>query len=93
MYRNCVLNLSKQLQQLFTSNTELHDCNTRNRNNPLVPLHKLAVGQNSIAHIGPRIWTAIQKEAKNSVSINVLNISLKRYYLIYMHCSIRFVLA
>ena len=30
----------------------------------LVPLHKLATGQNSIAHMGPLIWNDIPKEVK-----------------------------
>ena len=70
MYRNSVLNLAKPLHQLYTPNTQLHDYNTRNRDNPLVSLHKLAIGQNSIVHKGPLIWNDAPKEVRNSVSMN-----------------------
>ena len=54
MYRNNVPKLPKPLKK-FTSNTQLHYSNTRNRDNPLVQLPRLAIGQSTTAHMGPLI--------------------------------------
>ena len=78
MYRNNISKLPQPLQKLFTPHTQMHNYNTRNKDNPLVPLHRLAIDQNSIARMGPLIWTEIPKEVKNSLSLNTLKFKFKK---------------
>ena len=75
MHRKSVLKLAKTLQKLFASNTKFDDYDTRNRDNPLMPLHRLAICQNTVAH-------DIPKEAvNNSVSINTFKSKFKEILL------------
>ena len=48
MCKNSVLKLLKPLRSKFMICAQLYDCDTRNGNNPLVLLHRVVIGQNSV---------------------------------------------
>ena len=77
MYKYSTYNLPTQLQQLFILNRQLHNYNTRNRNNPIVPMHKTDMGKRSIAHMGPLIWNAVPNNIKLSNTCKSFKSKLK----------------
>jgi hypothetical protein len=64
MYKHSRALLPYPLLQLFIPHNKFHNYNTRNRNNPHVPRHKLEVGKRSIAHMGPLIWNSIPNQIR-----------------------------
>jgi len=79
MYKHNKSLLPTQLQQLFTLNREIHQYNTRNRNDPIVPKHKLEATKRSIAHMGPIIWNSIPKEIKTAKNLSSFKRNLKSF--------------
>ena len=76
MYKHNKTLLPKPLQNLFTLHRQLHNYNTRTRNNPTVPRHNLEVTRRSISHMGPLIWNNVPNEIKILTTLN----SFKRKY-------------
>ena len=78
-YMFCFSNgmLPKSLSNTFVSLGNCHEYNTRNRQNITIPLHKSAVGQNSIFHIGPKIWNDLEYSIKSSHTLPHFKKTLK----------------
>jgi exonuclease III len=71
--------LPKPLQCLFRTHSSLHKYNTRNKNNPCIPLNKSASTINSIIQKGPIIWQNVPNEIKISRTISIFKWKFKKY--------------
>jgi len=72
------------LKTLFVLNKQLHSYNTRNRNNPIVPMHRTELGKKCVAHMGPIIWNKVPDNIKETKTLksfrSLLKISLLKRY-------------
>ena len=73
---NCGI-LPSSLNKIFTTNKTHHQYNTRNRNNPRIPLSKYSSTTKSVRHKGPQIWNCIPTTIRSSRSINTFKYKLK----------------
>jgi len=73
--------LPRNLKTLFTPQKSFHNYNTRNRNNPYIPLNKTKVTSNSIFHKGPCIWNKVPKELKSSKTLHAFKSKFKKHLL------------
>ncbi len=79
LYRFSKKVLTKPLQKLFTTHSSLHNYNTRNRNNPCIPLNKSTSSIISIIQKGPIIWHKVPNELKKSRTISIFKYKYKKY--------------
>ena len=79
LYRFSKNVLPKPLQKLFTTHSSLHNYNTRNRNNPCIPLNKSTSSIISIIQKGPIIWHKVPNELKKSRTISIFKYKYKKY--------------
>ena len=52
--------------------------NTRNRNNPIVPMHRTESGKKCIAHIGPIIWIKVPDNIKKTKTVKSFRSLMKK---------------
>ena len=78
-YINCLL--PTQLNHLFILNRQLHDYHTRNRNNPIIPIHRTELGKKCVAHMGPIIWNKIPENIRKTKTLKTFRNHFKLYLL------------
>ena len=78
MYKYINLLLPHPLKDLFVLNKQLHTYNTRNRNNPIVPMHRTESGKKCIAHMGPVIWIKVPDNIKKAKTLKSFRSLLKK---------------
>ena len=66
------------LSNKFNTRSEIHDCNTRNRDMLDVPLCRTAVGQRSFLFRAVSLWNDLPNSIKNITDINIFKASFKR---------------
>lgn len=69
--------LPSSLNRIFTTNKTHHQYNTRNRNNPRIPLSKYSITIKSVKHRGPQIWNHIPITVRSSRTMNTFRFKLK----------------
>jgi hypothetical protein len=78
LYQN---NIPKPLQSFFSINSDTHNYNTRNLNNPCIPLHKSNVTAMSIFSKSYKLWYNMELDLKSTVSLSVFSHRYKKYIL------------
>ena len=78
MYSFTSNKLPNPLLTIYTPNYEIHNHNTRQRNNPHIKSHRTKRASNSITIKGPEYWHNIQQKVKDAQSFNGFNKALKR---------------
>jgi len=69
--------LPSSLNNMFTLNCEVHEYETRNKNNPRTILHKSTIFNNSFLGRGPALWAKLSNESKNKKTIKSFSKNLK----------------
>ena len=69
--------LPSSLSPIFTLLGNIHTYQTRNTRNACIPLHRSAVVQKSLLHLGPIIWNKIDNVLKESNSLSKFKSTLK----------------
>lgn len=76
MYKHSNKTLPTNLIDIFTPHSSHHEYNTRNRNNPRIPLAKSTAASNSLSHTGPSLWSKLPTEIR---SVNSFKVFKKKY--------------
>jgi hypothetical protein len=66
-------NLPNSLCNIFTPNHDIHNHNTRHRDDPHISSRRTAYAGQSLLHQGPKIWNEISREIKESKNIHIFN--------------------
>ena len=75
LYNNQV---PKPLKTFFSLNSDIHQYNTRNRNNPVLRLHKTNVAARSIYTRSYKLWYDMESDIKCSTSLKTFTKKYKR---------------
>ena len=59
--------------QKFKTRSEVHNCNTRNRDRLHIPLCRTAAGQRAFTFTGQRLWNSLQDEFQSITNLDVLS--------------------
>ena len=70
--------LPTSLNRMFKTNKSFHQYNTRNRNNPCIPLSKYSISSKSLRHKGPQIWNRIPVNLRSIKSARSFKCKLKQ---------------
>ena len=79
MYKYSTKTLPAHLQTVFIAHSAFHQYNTRNRNNPQVPLTRSKAATNSLIHTGPLVWQKISPDIKHSRTNKIFKCKYKSY--------------
>ena len=58
-------------QQCYKLNSDVHQYNTRQRNNLNIPKCRTMIKQNTISFQGPKLWNALPMDVRSSSSLNI----------------------
>ena len=73
--------LPKPLVKLYKPNTEIHQHNTRQHNNPHIRYRRTQRASNQINHKGPEIWSNLNNHLKSCTNTKTFTNSLKQFLL------------
>jgi len=79
MYRFKTETLPNAIQNLYQTNREFHNYNTRNRYNLATKKHRLHKTNKSLMNMGPKIWNNLPNTIKNAQTFNNFKYQLKNY--------------
>ena len=72
----------KQLQcQKFKTRSEVHLCNTRNRDRLHIPLCRRAAGQRAFTFRGQKLWNSLPDEFQSITIFDVFKVKIKQHFL------------
>ena len=69
------------LCQKFKTRSEVHNCNTRNRDRLQIPLCRTAVGQCAFTFRGQKLWNSLQDEFQSITNFDVFKAKIKQHFL------------
>ena len=69
------------LCQKFKTRSEVHNCNTRNRDRLHIPLCRTAAGQRSFTFRGQRLWNSLPDEFQSITNLDVFKVKIKQHFL------------
>ena len=78
MYKVHTNNLPEPIVHLYQANSEIHDHNTRQRNNPHIRYRRTQLASKQINHKGPEIWQNIPNHLKLCKNIKHFTRSYKK---------------
>ncbi len=73
--------LPSPLMTMFRSNHEIHQHNTRNKNNPHIEPRKTNRASNSLRHTGPSVWYQIPSDIRQSFTLKIFTYKFKKHVL------------
>ncbi len=79
MYKNYTKVLPKPLLELFTSNEDIHNHNTRHRHDAHIIFRRTDQTLRSFVHKGPDLWLRIPDEIKQAKSLNSFKRQMKNF--------------
>ena len=68
------------LCQKFKTRSEVHNCNTRNRDRLHIPLCRTAAGQRSFTFRGQRLWNSLPDEFQSITNLDVFKVKIKQHF-------------
>ena len=69
------------LCQKFKTRSEVHNCNTRNRDPLHIPLCRTAAGQRAFTFRGQRLWNSLPDEFQSITNLDVFKVKIKQHFL------------
>ena len=69
------------LCQKFKTRSEVHNCNTRNRDRLHIPLCRTAAGQRAFTFRGQRLWNSLPDEFQSITNSDVFKVKIKQHFL------------
>ena len=69
------------LCQKFKTRSEVHNCNTRNRDRLHIPLCRTAAGQRAFTFRGQRLWNSLPDEFQSITNLDVFKVKIKQHFL------------
>ncbi|KAM7426239.1 hypothetical protein ABFA07_022448 [Porites harrisoni] len=69
------------LCQKFKTRSEVHNCNTRNRDRLHIPLCRTAAGQRAFTFRGQRLWNSLPNEFQSITNLDVFKVKIKQHFL------------
>ena len=69
------------LCQKFKTRSEVHNCNTRNRDRLHIPLCRTAAGQRPFSFRGQKPWNSLPDEFQSITNLDVLKVKKKQHFL------------
>lgn len=78
MFKYMSNSLPEPLLSMFITNDEVHNHNTRQKNNPHTMIRRTAAAQKTILHKGPNLWNKIPKHLKESKSLKSFKYKYKK---------------
>jgi hypothetical protein len=81
MYRFKIRTLPVVLQCMFQQHREVHNYDTRNKDNPFTPYHRLDKTNKSLLNMGPKIWHNVPIDIKHATSVNSFKFHMKHQLL------------
>ena len=79
MYLNSNKALPKPILSLYTSNTEIHNHNTRHKRDAHITSRRSQLVSRSFIHRSPEIWLQIPGNIKSSKTMNSFKHQIQRY--------------
>ena len=70
--------LPPSLNNLFRTNSQIHDYPTRQSNHFHLPITRTALMQDTFLYTGPKFWNSLPKEMQNIRNLSLLKIKLKK---------------
>ena len=68
------------LCQKFKTRSEVHNCNTRNRDRLHIPLCRTAAGQRAFTFRGQRVWNSLPDEYQSITNLDVFKVKIKQHF-------------
>ena len=62
------------LCQNFNTRSEVHNCNTRNRDRLHIPLCRTAAGQRAFTFRGQRLWNSLQDDFQSITNLDIFKV-------------------
>ena len=69
------------LCQKFKTRSQVHNCNTRNRDRPHIPLSGTAAGQRAFTFRGQKLWISLPDEFQSINNLDVFKGKIKQFIL------------
>ena len=69
------------LCQRFKTRSEVHNCNTRNRDRLHIPLRRTAAGQRAFTFRGQKLWNSLPDEFQSITNLDVFKVKIKQHFL------------
>ena len=69
------------LCQKFKTRSEVHNCNTRNRDRLHIPLCRTAAGQRAFTFRGQKLWNSLPDEFQSITNLDVFKVKIKQHFL------------
>ena len=69
------------LCQKFKTRSEVHNCNTRNRDRLHIPLCRTAAGQRAFTFRGQRLWNSLPDEFQSITNLDLFKVKIKQHFL------------
>ena len=69
------------LCQKFKTRSEVHNCNTRNRDRLHIPLCRTAAGQRTFTFRGQKLWNSLPDEFQSITNLDVFKVKIKQHFL------------
>ena len=68
------------LCQKFKTRSEVHNCNTRNRDRLHIPLCRTAAGQRTFTFRGQKLWNSLPHEFQSITNLDVFKVTIKQNF-------------
>ena len=69
------------LCQKFKTRSEVHNCNTRNRDRLHIPLCRTAAGQRAFTFRGQKLWNSLPDEFQSITNLDVFKVKIEQHFL------------
>ena len=68
------------LCQKFKTRSEVHNCNTRNREHLHIPLSRTAAGQRAFTFRGQKLWNSPPDAFQSITNFDVFKVKIKQHF-------------
>ena len=68
------------LCQKFKTRSEVHNCNTRNRDRLHIPLCRTAAGQRAVTFRGQKLWNSLPGEFQSITNLDVFKVKIESIF-------------
>ena len=75
------INAPPYLCQKFKTRSEVHNCNTRNKDHLHIPLCRTAAGRRAFTFRGQRLWNSLPDEFQSITNLDVFKVKIKQHFL------------
>ena len=68
------------LCQKFKTRSEVHNCNTRNRDRLHIPLCRTAAGQRAVTFRGQKLWNSLPDEFQSITNLDIFKVKIESIF-------------